>query len=203
MKRMTAALVALLFFVTACSSRDEPQPSAATPTVSLSSPSPASPTPFEPPKLESLIISPGAVGPIAAGTSTADALATNLMVRSGAEPNDECEVPPLTWIDQYGDALDVRMSQDGNIVSVGVFKPGPHTLEGLGVGSTLADIEKVYDDAEMAEAGYNQTGVYVSDGDRWIGFLFNETLNDITPSALVHFVEVSAHEKPELIRDGC
>lgn len=201
MKRMMLGVILMGLALSACSGKTDtpsPTPSVVTPTATAS----PSPTVFEPPKLESLIIAPGGVGPLEVGMPVAEALATQVAVKQ-PETDDGCELSELAWLDSYKNALDVWVGEDGKVVSIGVFKPGPRTAEGLGVGSTLADVSKVYDDAEMGEFGYDQSGVVVSDGDRWLGFLFDETLDEVNRKSIVSFVEVTNDRKPSLMRVGC
>src|SRR5665811_11227 len=57
----------------------------------------------------------------------------------------------------------------------------------------------------IAEAGYDQMGAFVQDGDKWLGILLDSRTADGPPkgSATVIFLEVTKGKKPELIRDGC
>ena len=81
---------------------------------------------------------------------------------------------------------------------------GAKTAEGIGVGSTLGQIQDAYADLTPVEpAGFDQSGNYVVDGDRYLGFLYNENAVDATESSKVVFMEVTKGDKPELIRDGC
>ena len=202
MKRMMLGVILMVFSLSACGSADGDRQSPETPAPSLP-PATASPTDTAPPKLESLIIAPGGVGPLEVGMTTAEALATNVVNKPIPVADDPCEPRALDWLDSYDDALDVWTSQSGKIVSIGVFKPGPRTVEGIGIGSTLAEVSDAYENAEMLEAGFDQTGVFVTDGDRWLGFLFDAKLDDISRTSTVHFMEVSGQEKPSLIRSGC
>ncbi len=53
------------------------------------------------------------------------------------------------------------------------------------------------------EAGYGQTGLFVSEGAGWIGFLFNAKPDAVAATDTVTFVEVTRGAKPGLMRDGC
>lgn len=136
----------------------------------------------------------------------AEAAATGLF-EVDVPPPEGCEgVRPLAWAEPYTGLVDVLSSADGTIISMGVL--GDTTLAtdtGIRVGSTHRDIVAAYGDraTEPAAAGFGQTGVYVQDGDAWIGFLF-----DVDPSLMdlaytVTFMEVTRGEQPRLIRSGC
>lgn len=203
MKRMMLAVVFTLFTLSACGSSDKPEASPSTPTATQETTPSATPTVFEPPKLESLIVAPGGVGPLDVGMTVEQALATQVAQRRKTSEDDGCDLPELQWHTSYQDALDVWIGEDGKIVSIGVFEPGPHTIDGIGVGSTMADISRVYENAEMESAGFDQTGVFVTDGSQWLGFLFNEKLEDMKRTAVVKFLEVTGENKPSLMRTGC
>ena len=100
-------------------------------------------------------------------------------------------------------ALDVYTDNAGTIASIGVAKSGPHTRSGLQVGSTYERVQEVLGDVEPEEAGYGQTGLFVSEGSGWIGFLFDATPATVQATDKVTFIEVTRGTKPGLIRDGC
>ncbi len=96
------------------------------------------------------------------------------------------------------------LTDSGSIASIGISKSSPKTAKGIGVGSTLAQVRSAYEDlTPVEEAGFDQSGNYVVDGDRYLGFLFNEHASDTSDSSKVIFMEVTKGDKPELIRDGC
>lgn len=203
MKRLMLGLVLLMFCVGACGSpKPEAREETPSPTVPTTTAS-ASPTALEPPKLESLIIAPGGVGPLGIGMSIDEALATKVAVKRTQNPDDGCELPELAWIDSYQDALDVWIDDNGDIISIGVYQAGPHTVEGLGVGSTLGEISRTYENAEMGPVGTDQTGLFVSDGNHWLGFLFDGKPEKVNRDSVVQFVEVTGDSKPSLMRIGC
>ena len=96
MRRMLVATITALLVVTGCGSEDpEPQPEEATSSPS-EEPSPtAEPTtdaPTQPPAPANLVVVPGAVGPVRAGMSKADALKTGLFNADVPPPVEGC--PP-------------------------------------------------------------------------------------------------------------
>lgn len=131
-----------------------------------------------------------------------EALATDLFEAKAPEVADGCDEPfALSWKEDYAAAMDVYTDRDGTITSLGVHTPGPHTAEGIGIGSTLGQLP--YEAAEMREAGFGQSGVFVSDGERWLGFLFDESIEKVKQKSTVTFIEVTGSSKPALMRDGC
>ncbi|MGH3457370.1 hypothetical protein [Aeromicrobium sp.] len=203
MRLLAIALTAALLLVTGCSGGDqpnEPDPTAAEPT------SEPSPTPTEIPTVVApadLVVEPGAVGPARAGMSKAEALQTGLFDADVPPPVEGCPPFPLQWKKQYK-GVDV-IATDGTISSLGVFKDGPKTSNGIGYGSTLDDLTKAYPNlSPVVDAGFNQAGAYEFTDDEFIGFLFGDaTVSSIKGSSKVTFIEVTTGNKPDLIRDGC
>ncbi|MGZ5370234.1 hypothetical protein, partial [Aeromicrobium sp.] len=86
----------------------------------------------------------------------------------------------------------------------GVWRQGLKTDTGISVGSTLGDVQAAYSKLSPAvEAGYGQTGVYYSTSEGWIGFLFDESIGQVTKASKVSFIEVTKDNRPDLMRDGC
>lgn len=179
----------------------------ATPTASDPEPTPESsesPEPTAPDLLPlgRLQINTGAVGPVRVGMTTAQAAATGYF--NTDVPTEVCEATrPLEWKSNYFNALDVYVGRSGTITSIGVLGRGPTTRSGLGVNSSYREVREVVGDATPERAGYGQTGVFVNDGDAWIGFLFDTTPAMISDSDPVTFIEVTRGRKPALMRDGC
>lgn len=149
-----------------------------------------------------LRIVPGAVGPVQVGMSKEAAYGTGYFDADVSIPG--CNVTDdLAWKAGYNDQLDVHTRDDGSVASIGIRGAGPRTRSGLGVGSTYESVLGVIGDVAPESAGYNQTGLFVSEGSGWIGFLFNATPDVIAPSDTVTFVEVTSGERPGLTRDGC
>ncbi len=171
--------------------------------------SPIKPTPAahsdEHPALDELVIKPGAVGPVTVGMSSEEALATGLIGPGPTDLGEGCIRPLLAWKAPYANALDVQSLESGKVVSLGVSKKGPATSNGLGIGSTFAEVQAALGGAKAEQAGYGQAGLfeYDSASESWVGFLFGEARGDVKADAKVSFIEVTQGAKPALIRDGC
>ena len=160
----------------------------------------ATKTPLVP--LMSMQIVAGAVGPVQVGMTKQAAARTGYL--DVDVPYPACGyVRDLWWKAAYRDTLDLYTDNSGTILSIGVAKSGPHTRSGLQVGSTYERVQEVLGDVEPEEAGYGQTGLFVSEGTGWIGFLFDATPATIKATDKVTFIEVTRGTKPGLIRDGC
>ncbi len=185
---------------------EEPEPTRATVTTTATptSESPTTEPPAALPSVDELLVSPGRVGPVLAGMTRDEALATGLFDTDVETGGEECgRTEPLGWKADYTSTLDVLTTDDGTVVSLGVRGEQPRTADGLGVGSTLQQVSSVYENAEMVEAGYSQTGVFVTEGEQWLGFLFDADPESIGPQEKVLLVEVTQGTKPDLMRDGC
>lgn len=168
------------------------------------------PPTMEPPTPEStastaadLTIGFGSLGPARIGMTKQEALATGLFKTGNPAPVDGCPEPPLLWKAAF-EGVDVLTDPKGTIVSLGISAKGPATADGIGVGSTLADLKQAYG-AQLSgpsDAGYGQSGAYVTKSDQWIGFLFNPVPTQTKDSTPVTFIELTKG-KPDLMRDGC
>lgn len=176
-----------------------PEPSASTPTPKVS----ATPSTSALLPVGSLQIDTGAVGPVRVGMTKKQAAATGYFNTDVESQN--CPVPtPLEWTSNYYNVLDVYLTQDATISSIGVRGTGPKTRSGLQINSTYAEVKKVLGaHAKPQDAGYLQTGLFVNDGDAWIGFLFDAQPGSIENGDSVTFIEVTRGMKPGLMRDGC
>ena len=207
MKRSTLAAFAAAMILAGCNS-GSPEPSEAPTTDAppAMSPAPSEPATGATPKAASdLVIDEGELGPVTIGMSKEDALATGLFDADVAPAVDGCPAPPLTWKEPFKDAVDVLTKEDGSVASLGVRGKGPHTEDGIGVGSTLADLKAAEgDDLTGPEAaGYGQSGAFIEDDGAWIGFLFDAAPDAIKDDSAITFIEVSKGNKPGLMRDGC
>jgi len=191
-KVIASAAVAAAALLAGCSgSGDDEKPSATSPSPTETSPAPAA---------DEMLITPGAVGDAEVGMTVDEALDTGLFE---AEVKSSCDgVEPLGWKPPLDDAFDVYVADD-EISSLGVVAEGPKTAEGLGVGDTLGDFRGVYETAELREAGYGQSGLFVTDGSAWLGLLFDAPMDSLDPDAPVTFIEVTDGARPGLMRDGC
>ena len=140
--------------------------------------------------------------------TVADATATGEFDTDVKPPAGEVcsDVVALQWKKPFDARQDVVVV-DGKVVSLGVVSDLTKTTTGVGVGSTLDKVRAAYGDklSVPSEAGYDQMGAFVQDGDKWLGILLDSRTADGPPkgSATVIFLEVTKGKKPELIRDGC
>lgn len=185
---------------------DELTTDATSPTASATPTAPTSGTPSgsQNPNGD-LTITPGAVGPVKAGMSQQEALATGYFIANAPGPVEGCPDLPLEWKKPYTQTFDVRTLGNGEITSIGIRGDGVTTAGGIGVGSTFDEVRAQYPDDALVEAGYGQSGVRIFDPQDggWIGLLFNETVADIAGDSTVSFVEVTKGAEPDLMRDGC
>ncbi len=160
-------------------------------------------TPSVDPTEETLTLGYGSLGPAKVGMSKADAAATDLFIVDAPPPVEGCEPFHLVFTKELQDkGLDVLAEEDG-IHALGLIKSGISTDKGVSVGSTLAEVRDAYPDlTDPEEAGYGQSGAFTTDGEHYIGFLFNEQPRDITDASKVTFIETTK-DKPGLMRDGC
>jgi hypothetical protein len=147
---------------------------------------------------------PGAFGPIAAGTNVQQAVDAGYMER---DPRREqaCEGTFWKWKGQWSEGLDVLVSANKQISSLGMSKDGLETPEGISIGNSYAAVDKTY--GERLEGpvrmDYGQAGVFLRDGDKWIGFGFDNEPGKLADDSHVAFIEVTQGARPGLLRDGC
>ncbi len=195
MRRTLAGTAALILVLAGCGGSDEPTPPGTTST-------PSATTTTAPTEPAEFVVRPGSIGGVSVGITKEQAVATGLF-DADVEGAAGCTFE-LRWKKEY-DGVDVLTDEDGNITSLGVRKGGPKTSAGVGIGSTLAEIQAAYPDAsEPAELGFGQAGVIHTLGDDHIGFLFGDTtVNSVKPVSEVTFMEVTSGDEPELMRSGC
>lgn len=185
-----------------------PSTTATTPAPDKTSEAPATqkPAPLASSELlpaSSLRILPGQVGPVKVGMTKAEAYATGYFNKDVQSKNCDT-VDRLEWKDAYKDSFDVFTLDDGEVSAMGIFKAGPRTRSGLQIGSTYKAVKDVLgEESQPMEAGYSQTGLFVNQGDSWIGFLFDGDPDTISDDAKVVFIEVTRGRLPGLMRDGC
>jgi hypothetical protein len=205
MKRMLGTLAVLVLVTAGCGSE---QPAgdvgATTDEQSSSTPGPgATPaTAALPADSSGLVVTPGRIGDVKAGMSKQEALDTGFF-DADVEGVEGCTFT-LQWKKQF-EGLDVLTREDGSIGALGVTKGGPRTSEGVGVGSTLAEVTAAHPGLSPVDAaGFDQAGAFLSVGEQHIGFLFGDaTPSTIKQSSKVSFMEVTSGNKPDLMRDGC
>lgn len=206
---MLAAAATLTLTACSDSSDDTPEPSPSTAsspsaTTSATTAAPTTEPPAALPSIEELVVAPGRIGAVRTGMTREEAVDTGLFDEDVSIGGEECgRSAPLGWKPDYASSLDVLTTDDGAVVSLGVRGEQPRTAEGLGVGSTLREVSGTYETAEMTEAGFGQTGVFVTEGDDWLAFLFDEDVDKVGPKSKVTMMEVTTGTRPDLMRDGC
>lgn len=196
MRRSLAGAAALILLLAGCGGSDEPTATETTSTPSTTATTTAPPEPAE------FVVRPGSIGGVSVGITKEQAVATG-MFDADVDGVAGCTFE-LQWKKEY-DGVDVLTDEDGNITSLGVREGGPKTSAGVGIGSTLAEIQAAYPDASKpAELGFGQAGVIHTVGDDHIGFLFGDTTVDsVKPVSKVTFIEVTSGDEPQLMRSGC
>ena len=152
---------------------------------------------------EDFEITPGAVGPVEAGMTKDEAVATGYLEVALPPVVDGCPTLPLAWKAAYAEVFDVLTAGNGDILSIGV-RGGATTAEGFGVGTTWGELKGSVD--EPVEAGFGgQSGAFVHDAENagWIGFLLDASPAELTDDSTVTFVEVTKGARPDLQRSGC
>lgn len=201
MKRMLGTLAVLVLFTAGCGSDPAADPHDSTVEQPSSSPT-ATETPALPTDSSALVVDPGRIGPVNAGITKDEAIATGLF-DADVDGVEGCTFQ-LQWKQQF-EGVDVLTLENGTISSLGVTTGGPQTSEGVGVGSTLAEVKAAYPELSPVKgAGFDQAGAFHTVGEDHIGFLFGDaTPATITDSSKVSFMEVTSGELPELMRSGC
>lgn len=199
MRITIAGLLAGLLVLAGCGN-DKADPAPTTPASTPSQTTPATTSTASP-----MVIGYGSIGAATVGMTKQQAVDTGLFdadVDGGA--NDPCGTKPLAWKAPYK-GVDVLTNEAGTIVSMGAWKDSTlKTAKGIGTGSTLGDLKAAYPDLQgPTDAGYGQSGAWVSHGGDWIGFLFDPVPAALVDSSTITFIEVTSGTRPQLIRDGC
>jgi hypothetical protein len=116
-----------------------------------------------------------------------------------------CEGTFWKWKGQWSQGLDVIVGPNRQIVSLGMTRAGLETPEGISIGNSYAAVDNTYGDRleGPVRMEYGQAGVFLRDGDNWVGFGFNNEPGRLVDTSRVAFIEVSRGNRPGLIRDGC
>lgn len=192
MRLRAFAVVTVLLLASACGGSD-------TPTDEDNTTEPTADAPAQ----EALVAAPGGVGPVEVGMTLDEADATGLFESREVADDDPCkdEYGPIQWKAPNTDALMVDV-EDEQISLLGV-RDTVKTAEGIGVGSTFADVTAAYPGVKIEESQADGSVVYRSEGDKWLGMAFAEQPGDVKDSTEVVFMEASVGEKPTTYLSGC
>lgn len=187
------AVVAVLLLAGACgddsspSKTDEPDPSPSASATTTSGP-------FD--------LAPGRIGPVEVGMTLEEAEKTGAVERTEPDPDAPCPPPALRWKAPNTDKLDLH-DADGKIVSIGAKSPEFKTPEGIGVGSTLEEVEQAWPGAKIRQSPAFGSLIDRTDGNKWMSFAFVEEGKELKPSSKVVYLEATIDEKPVAFPDGC
>jgi len=147
---------------------------------------------------------PGAFEPIRVGMGIQQAIDAGFMERD-TQREASCEGTFWKWKGQLSEGLDVIVGEDKQIAALGMSKDGLETPEGISIGNSYAAVDETYGDRleGPVRMDYGQAGVFLRDGDNWIGFGFDNEPGRLADTSRVAFIEVSQGNRPGLIRDGC
>ena len=147
---------------------------------------------------------PGAFEPVTVGAEVQTAIDAGLMERDNKR-EQSCEGTFWKWKGQLSEGLDVIVGANRQITALGMSRPGLETPEGISIGNSYAAVDRTY--GERLEGpvrmDYGQAGVFLRDGDKWIGFGFDNEAGQLTDDSHVAFIEVTRGNRPGLLRDGC
>ncbi len=188
-----AAVVAVLIVAGACSdTSSSPEDSSTS----------SSPTASETTAGGTFDVAPGRIGPVEAGMTLEEAKKTGAVTDNPPDPDAPCPPPSLQWKAPNTDKLDLK-DEDGKIVVLGVREPGFTTAEGVGVGSTLNQVEVAYPGSKVRESPASGSLVYLNDGNKWLAMAFGEQPEDLKQSSKINYMEVAVDERPVAYPDGC
>ena len=147
---------------------------------------------------------PGAFQPIRVGMNIKQAVDAGFMERD-PQRESACEGTFWKWKGQWSEGLDVLVSANGRISALGMSRPGLETPEGISIGNSYAAVDRTYGDRLEGpdRMEYGQAGVFLRDGDNWIGFGFDNQPGRLFDTSRVAFIEVTRGDRPGLLRDGC
>ena len=191
MRLRAGAAIAILLLAGACGSDTPADEPSATESPSASEPA-----------VEELVAAPGAIGPVQVGMTLDEADATGLFEPREVADDDPCkdEYGPIQWKAPNTEALMVDV-EDDKVSRLGI-RDTVKTAKGIGVGSTLADVKAAYPDAKVEDSQALGSTIYRQDGEKWLGFGFVETPDEIKDDSKLVFMEV-ALEKPSVYLSGC
>ena len=161
-----------------------------------------SPSASENPTETAFVIAPGRIGPVEAGMTLEEAEATGVLEPIKATGDEPCPPPSLRWKAPNTNKLDL-MDHDGKIAILGSRSADFKTEKGIGVDSTLDELEDAYPDAQVVQSPALGSLVYRQDGNKWLAIAFNEFPKELKGSSKVIYLEVAVDEKPIAYPDGC
>lgn len=167
--------------------------------------SPADPTGADGELLTLGKIVPGGFEPVMAGMSIDEAMDTEF-IEPDPQRAESCEGTFYKWTGQLSDGMDIIVNDaDKTVALLGMSKGGTETAEGISIGNSYGALKATYGDdlSEPDQMDYGQAGVFLQDGDGWIGFAFAESPTELTDDSRVNFIEVARGDRPGLLRDGC
>lgn len=150
-----------------------------------------------------LTIGFGSLGPAQVGMNKREALDTGLFDKEDFDRTIKCGASALKWKKKFK-SVEVRTDGAGTIRSLRIVGPGPKTLYGTQVGTTLSEIRGSYAGAmtEPSKIGPSSSGIYVRKNNAWIGFLFDEDPDEVDVLDTVNLIEVTEGSRPQL-RGNC
>ncbi|MGA1835775.1 hypothetical protein VD659_02470 [Herbiconiux sp. 11R-BC] len=159
---------------------------APTPSATPASPAAAAPDPADP---STWLIDFAGIGPMTIGTPLAEVQAAIAL------PVDQC-LPNTAWYSVEGGADVAATAADGGLVSAALVEGGgspaaghsPTTAEGIGAGSTLAELQSAYPGIGTHPSSVGDYW-FVTDGTTFINFRVSDT-------GVVGAIAVSTFEVP-------
>ena len=183
----------VLLLAGACGASDSPKDKP-TPDASASASEPTEAVP----ELSNTVIEPGKVGPLVVGMLASEALEKGLV----REPSDDSPCPAFEAAGALQELHVVFSASEPKPELLGVLVKvkGPKTSEGIGVGSSIADIKSTYGDQLRREEGdYGETVFRIYEGDRAVGFSSSAATGS---NRKIDAIEVFAKSDP-VVWDGC
>lgn len=192
MKLRLGAVLAVLLLAAACSN-DATSPA--------NSPSPSQ-SASETPANQAFEVAPGRIGPVEVGMTLDEATKTGVVEPTEPDPDAPCPPASLQWKAPNTEKLFLQ-DHDGKIAVLGAGEPGFTTAEGIGVDSTLTEVETAYPGSKVEESPASGSLVYLKDGNKWLAMALGPQPEDLKQSSTVNYLEVAVDEKPIAYPDGC